>query len=125
MADEKVGYGRPPRQSRFRPGVSGNPKGRPKRKPAPIVDIVREVLEAPATYNERGRAKMTTRYELRLRMLVDRAAQGNVGAADQLLRARNDARRHGDVGVETIRINDMLPTHMTMPDAARRKGPRE
>jgi hypothetical protein len=30
--DEAVGYKRPPRSTRYRAGVSGNPKGRPKRK---------------------------------------------------------------------------------------------
>jgi len=29
--DYEVGYGRPPMKSRFRKGVSGNPKGRPRR----------------------------------------------------------------------------------------------
>jgi len=28
--DYEVGYGRPPVHARFRPGQSGNPKGRPK-----------------------------------------------------------------------------------------------
>ena len=29
-AEEEVGYGRPPKHSRFKPGHSGNPRGRPK-----------------------------------------------------------------------------------------------
>lgn len=29
--DEDVGYGKPPKRTRFKPGQSGNPKGRPKR----------------------------------------------------------------------------------------------
>jgi hypothetical protein len=29
-ASSQVGYGRPPRHGQFKPGVSGNPKGRPK-----------------------------------------------------------------------------------------------
>ncbi len=33
--DETVGYGKPPVSSRFKPGQSGNPNGRPKKKPAP------------------------------------------------------------------------------------------
>ena len=28
--DDRVGYRRPPKQTRFKPGQSGNPKGRPK-----------------------------------------------------------------------------------------------
>ena len=31
--DDKVGYGKPPKHSRFQPGRSGNPRGRPKKKP--------------------------------------------------------------------------------------------
>jgi hypothetical protein len=30
LANERVGYGRPPMMTRFRPGQSGNPRGRPK-----------------------------------------------------------------------------------------------
>ena len=29
-SDDDVGYGKPPRSRRFKPGQSGNPKGRPK-----------------------------------------------------------------------------------------------
>jgi Family of unknown function (DUF5681) len=36
MADDDVGYGRPPKKFRFKPGVSGNPKGRPKRDPGAL-----------------------------------------------------------------------------------------
>lgn len=30
--DGKVGYGKPPKHSRFKAGQSGNPKGRPKKR---------------------------------------------------------------------------------------------
>ena len=30
MATYKVGYGKPPKQTQFKKGVSGNPSGRPK-----------------------------------------------------------------------------------------------
>lgn len=33
LAANTVGYKQPPVATRFQPGVSGNPKGRPKRKP--------------------------------------------------------------------------------------------
>ncbi len=41
--DYKVGYGKPPRHSRFRPGQSGNPSGRPRRS-RNIDTIMREAL---------------------------------------------------------------------------------
>jgi hypothetical protein len=30
VGDYPIGYGKPPRHTRFRPGVSGNPRGRPR-----------------------------------------------------------------------------------------------
>jgi len=40
---EEVGYKRPPKATRFKPGQSGNPKGRPKG--TSIKDRVRQILE--------------------------------------------------------------------------------
>lgn len=37
LPDDNIGYGKPPKATRFRKGISGNPKGRPKTaKPMPI-----------------------------------------------------------------------------------------
>jgi len=43
-SDQKVGYGQPPLESRFKPGQSGNPKGRPKQ-PAHTVNVRDELIE--------------------------------------------------------------------------------
>jgi hypothetical protein len=43
---DKVGYGHPPKHSRFKPGQSGNPRGRPKGRQSFLTDLI-EVLEAP------------------------------------------------------------------------------
>jgi hypothetical protein len=42
---EKIGYGRPPRHSQFRPGESGNPRGRPKRTPSFRDSLLAELAE--------------------------------------------------------------------------------
>ena len=47
MADYDVGYGKPPKRTRFKAGISGNLKGRPKRKPMALAEIVGKVLNAP------------------------------------------------------------------------------
>lgn len=68
--DEPIGYGRPPKYMRFRKGQSGNPKGRPRKKPAtakpePIGqsaydDAFRAELDALVTINTpEGPAKIT------------------------------------------------------------------
>jgi Family of unknown function (DUF5681) len=43
----QVGRGRPPLHSRYKPGQSGNPKGRPKRRRSFAMDIA-AALDAPA-----------------------------------------------------------------------------
>jgi hypothetical protein len=39
----RVGYGRPPAETRFKPGISGNPKGRGKKTPS-LSDVTEQVL---------------------------------------------------------------------------------
>jgi hypothetical protein len=69
--DEKVGYGRPPRQHRFKPGQSGNPKGRPKRGPKRL--SVPEMLSKPVVLN----GKKHPYYEVYFEVLKKRAIDGN------------------------------------------------
>jgi hypothetical protein len=60
----EVGYLRPPKDRQFKKGQSGNPKGRPKRKPKPqagqsLLEALREELDRPMTIEENG-----TKYEI-------------------------------------------------------------
>lgn len=41
--DEKVGRGKPPKHTRFKPGQSGNPKGRPRE--VPRAEVPSQILE--------------------------------------------------------------------------------
>jgi hypothetical protein len=110
MAGKKVGYGNPPDETKFKPGVSPNPKGRtPKPKPTAFGEIIQEVLNSPIEYRENGKTKTTTRRELALKLLIERAAKGNLAAAEHVLRVRAQAKRDGEMGFETLHIVDWLP----------------
>ena len=82
MADYEIGYGKPPKGGRFKAGVSGNPKGRPKRRPTPLVVILKDVFGGAIEYREHGRRKVGIPLELALKMLVDRAVAGTLSAAE-------------------------------------------
>ena len=85
MPDYEVGYGKPPEASWFKPGVSGNPKGRPRRRPTDLAAVVVGVLNAPIRHNENGQAKTAPGWELNLKMLVRRALGGDIDAAMAIL----------------------------------------
>jgi hypothetical protein len=75
--DEDVGYKRPPRHSQFRPGTSGNPGGRPKRRPS-FREILLDELASPA------RTDGITKLHAVARSIVEAAIDGN-GRAQTLL----------------------------------------
>jgi hypothetical protein len=108
MSSYEVGYGKPPVGSRFRAGASGNPKGRPKRRPTPLAERIKSVLNAPIEYRERGRAKVATYRELSLKMLVDRAISGDLGATELALKIVARAERYGDPGADPILIENWI-----------------
>lgn len=112
MADDAVGYKNPPKKSQFKPGVSGNPKGRPKRDPVAVSDVIKTTLDATVQYTERGRTKTITRTEASLMKLVQNAVNGDLKAADALLEFRVHAGRHGGGAIETIEILNSLDSYL-------------
>ncbi len=81
---EKVGYCRPPRATRFRPGRSGNPLGRP-RKPKPIQELLATELRRRVAIRENGREQKLQKLELVVKRLVHDAIQGNYPAVRLLI----------------------------------------
>lgn len=78
-ASAEVGYGKPPRHTQFRPGQSGNPKGRPKGS-LNIATILAAALREQVAVNEGGRRRFITKLEAAIKQIVNKAASGDPGA---------------------------------------------
>ena len=84
VANERVGYARPPMRTRFRPGQSGNPRGRPKGA-RNLSTVVAAALSERVAVNENGRRRRITKLEAAVKQLVNRAASGEARATQLLL----------------------------------------
>src|ERR1700722_1696395 len=80
----EVGFGRPPKQTRFRPGNSGNPAGRPKGK-RNLATVLEKSLQEKVVINENGTRKVITKLEAAVKQLVNRAAGGDLSALRHLI----------------------------------------
>jgi hypothetical protein len=107
MFDYEIGYGKPPKASQFRPGVSGYPQGRPKQQPSELNDEINGVLNSPVRHRESGHEKWTLGWQLNLKKLVLRAAQGDIDAAVGVLRYLKKAERTNS-GKHRIVVEDWL-----------------
>ncbi len=84
----EVGFGRPPRSTRFKPGQSGNPNGRPRGAKNFAIAIGQE-LDSRVTVTENGRRRRISKREVIAKHLVNKAASGDLKAIPLLL---NEAR---------------------------------
>lgn len=73
-SDYEVGYGRPPKATRFKPGQSGNPRGRPKGAKS-IPALLEGELNRKLRVREGNRERMLTKRELLVRRLVANGLQ--------------------------------------------------
>jgi hypothetical protein len=76
----EVGYGKPPRNTQFRKGVSGDPKGRPKKALDFDHALLRE-SRVSVTINENGQRRRITKHELAIKQLLNKTIGGNIPAA--------------------------------------------
>lgn len=84
-SDGMVGYKRPPKHSRFKPGQSGNPRGRPKGSKS-LPTLVRQALGRKVKLTDRGQTKQVTVLEALLRRLVEVGlVKGELRAIEKLL----------------------------------------
>lgn len=80
----EVGYGKPPRQSRFQPGKSGNPKGRPKNAKG-FKTIIRAAMLQKVRVRSGGKERTISRAEALVMKVVELASKDNFKATEKLL----------------------------------------
>lgn len=82
-----VGYGKPPRNTRWKPGQSGYPRGRKRGHKSFKTEFAEDVQRKMALV-ENGRRRMVRAQKVIIRQLVAKAAQGDLKALELLLRYR-------------------------------------
>jgi hypothetical protein len=74
-----VGYGKPPKNTQFQKGISGNPKGRPRKSLDFDHELIRE-SKSFMTINENGQRKRISKHEVVTKQLLKQAMTGNTQA---------------------------------------------
>jgi len=88
--DYEVGDKKPPMHGQFKPGVSGNPKGRPKGS-VNLRTRVNQQLRQMVTVTRNGRSVKMRKGDLIALQIVDSAAKGDLKAALLAVRLDDEA----------------------------------
>ncbi len=100
-----VGFGKPPKESQFRKGVSGNSRGRPKGSPNFKTILARSLREKVMIIKDNGTRKVVTKFESAVQLLVNKAAPGDFRALHQLTPHANSAEQ--TVEISTKKLSDV------------------
>jgi hypothetical protein len=88
----EVGYGKPPRHTRFVKGRSGNPRGRPPGTKN-LKTLLSEALNEPVIVTENGGSRKVTKRQAIITQLVNRSATADFRAIKILLDIVRDIER--------------------------------
>src|SRR5262249_13159295 len=103
----EVGNKRPPKQFQFKPGQSGNPKGRPKGSTS-FEDEVQKDLSKLVTVSKNGKPARMSKREVAVRRLVDRAMTGDPKSTAIIigLGKRNEKPKTGEEVADVLAMPD-------------------
>ena len=110
----QVGYGKPPKHSRFKKGQSGNPKGRPKKKSQqPKAVLVADVMAEPVEFIDgSGRKRRISSAEAMYRKQLQKGIEGDFRSLKALAMAFHEL---GFLADEEPEQGGVLHTPNSMP----------
>ena len=100
-----VGYGRPPPEHQFKPGQSGNKRGRPKGSKNEAT-IIRKILDRKIPIRDNGKARKITVLEGILTKAADDALKGKDRAAAFLLNRKQQVESSEQPAAPQLDIDD-------------------
>src|SRR4051812_6036920 len=87
--DYEVGFSKPPKRSQFKPGESGNPRGRPKGRKG-LSALLQAELQTPIKVTtEDGKTKRMTKLQAIVKRLVNALLKGDPKALALFARLTN------------------------------------
>ena len=92
----QVGYGKPPKDSRFKKGRSGNPGGRPKGSKN-LLTLIHEELDRPIAVREDGRSRKVRACDALAKRLVHKGLSGHDRSIELLFKLAGTRADHGAV----------------------------
>jgi hypothetical protein len=100
----KIGKGRPPLTTRWKPGQSGNPNGRPKGS-RPVGAVLQDIIQQKVSVTESGKTRRISALEVMLRRLANDAMKSDQRAIKLLLSLVD---RYSDSPETALQLREML-----------------
>ena len=104
--DYKVGPGKPPLQTRFKKGQSGNPGGRRKKQ---LPALLADALDEPVFVTIDGERRQITKREAIVHQLVNKSTTADLRATKMLFDMMKEAEQKADA-VAPAEKNVFVPT---------------
>ena len=84
-----IGKGKPPKEHQFKPGQSGNPKGRPKGSKN-VHQVLSKILNEKVTVTDAGKKMVVEKLEAAMRALVNKSFEGRPQSLKLLIEVLRD-----------------------------------
>lgn len=106
-SDKNIGYGNPPKATRFVKGQSGNPKGRPKGSKNTL-KLIEEILEQKISITQNGKSLKISKRIAMLTQFINSGVTGNLKSISAIIpyMLQIDTKNEENQKTETLSVDD-------------------